>query len=132
MRARVVVCLVMAAILLTAAAVAQDAVKADPKHYTVVSENAKVRILKIHYGPHEKSVMHSHPDSVVIPLSDLNAKFTMPDGKTETRAMKHGEAQFTPAVTHLPEDTSDKPFEAILVELKGSSARAAAAAPAKK
>lgn len=33
---------------------AQDAVKADPTHYTVVSENAQVRILKAHYGPHEK------------------------------------------------------------------------------
>jgi beta-alanine degradation protein BauB len=127
MRARVVICLVVAAILLTATAVAQDALKVDPKHYTLVSENAKVRILKIHYGPHEKSVMHSHPDSVVIPLSDLNAKFTMPDGKTETHAMKAGEAQFTPAGTHLPENTSDKAFEAILVELKGGAAKPAAA-----
>ncbi len=40
---------------------AQDAAKVDPKHYTVVSENAQVRILKVHYDPHEKSVMHSHP-----------------------------------------------------------------------
>ena len=40
---------------------AQDAVKVDPKHYTVVSENDQVRILKVHYGAHEKSVMHSHP-----------------------------------------------------------------------
>src|SRR2546421_9702322 len=43
---------------------AQDAAKVDPKHYTVVSENDQVRILKVHYGPHEKSVMHSHPASV--------------------------------------------------------------------
>src|ERR1700735_4725058 len=38
-------------------AFAQDPVKVDPKHYKVEFENAQVRILRIHYGPHEKSVM---------------------------------------------------------------------------
>ena len=36
---------------------AQDPVKVDPKHYKVELENAQVRVLRIHYGPHEKSVM---------------------------------------------------------------------------
>jgi len=40
---------------------AQDAVKADAKHYTVAFENDQVRVLKVHYGPGEKSAMHSHP-----------------------------------------------------------------------
>jgi len=30
---------------------AQDAAKVDAKHYTVISENDQVRILKVHYGP---------------------------------------------------------------------------------
>ena len=30
-----------------------------------------------------------------------------------------GEAQWTPAETHLPENLSDQPLELILVELKG-------------
>jgi hypothetical protein len=47
-------------------ALAQDPVKVDPQHYKVIFENDQVRVLKIHYGPHEKSVMHSHPDSVVV------------------------------------------------------------------
>ena len=45
---------------------AQDAVKVDPKHYSVMSENDQVRILKAHDGAHEKSVMHSHPDVVAV------------------------------------------------------------------
>ena len=57
---------------------AQDAVKADSKHYSVVSENDQVRILKVHYGPHEKSVMHSHPASVAVFLTDSTALFTLP------------------------------------------------------
>jgi quercetin dioxygenase-like cupin family protein len=102
-----------------AVSTAQDAVKVDPKHYKVETENAKVRVLRIHYGPHEKSVMHSHPDSVVTYLSDGTIKMTTPDGKSQTMTGKMGETAYTPAGTHLPENTGDKPFEAILVELKG-------------
>ena len=97
---------------------AQDAAKADAAHYTLMSENDQVRILKIHYGPHEKSVMHSHPDSVVVFLTDGNMKFTMPDGTSEMREMKKGDAQFTPKTVHLPENESGQPMEAVLVEFK--------------
>jgi hypothetical protein len=38
----------------------------DPKHYKVELENEQVRVLRINYGAHEKSVMHSHPNSVAI------------------------------------------------------------------
>jgi hypothetical protein len=62
---------------------AQDAVKVDPKHSTVVSENDQVRILKVHYGPHEKSVMHSHFNTVAVFLNDSKGRFSFPDGKTE-------------------------------------------------
>jgi quercetin dioxygenase-like cupin family protein len=97
---------------------AQDAVKVDPKHYTVVSENDQVRILKVHYGPHEKSVMHSHPASVAVFLTDFKGQFTLPDGKKQAVSNKAGDAQFTPAGTHLPENTGDKGMDLILVELK--------------
>jgi hypothetical protein len=103
---------------------AQDAVKTDPKHYAVISENAEVRILKIHYGPHEKSIMHSHPDSVAVALNDSSVHFTLPDGKTSDSTFKAGQAVFTPAGTHLPENTGDKGMDIILVELKGKSAMA--------
>ena len=97
---------------------AQDAVKVDPKHYSVVSENDQVRILKVHYGAHEKSVMHSHPASVAVFLTDSTAQFTLADGKKQTMSGKAGDAQFTPAGTHLPENTGDKEMEVIVVELK--------------
>lgn len=97
---------------------AQDAVKVDPKHYTVVSENDQVRIVKVHYGPQEKSVMHSHPNSVAVFLTDFTGQFTLPDGKKQAISTKAGEAQFTPASTHLPENTGDKDMDLILVELK--------------
>ncbi len=102
---------------------AQDAAKVDPTHYTVISENDQVRLLKVHYGPHEKSVMHSHPATVVVFLTDANTQFTYPDGKKQSFAGKAGEAQYTAATTHLPENTGDKGMDVILVELKGKTDR---------
>jgi quercetin dioxygenase-like cupin family protein len=103
----------------SSAALAQDAAKVDPRHYKVITENAQVRVLRIHYGPHETSVRHSHPDSVVTYLTDGNIKFVLGNGKTISAKAKAGEAEFTPAGVHTPTNLGDKPFEAILVELKG-------------
>jgi len=112
----------MPAVLLAMAfatpALAQDAVKADAKHYKVEFENAKVRVLRATYGPHEKSVMHSHPDAVAIYLTDGKVKFTFADGKTADNNGKAGTALWTPATTHLPENAGDKTFEVLVVELK--------------
>ena len=107
----------------SSAALAQDAVKVDPKHYRVVTENAQVRVLHIHYGPHETSVRHSHPNSVVTYLSDGEIKFVLGNGKTVISKGKAGEAVYTPAGIHTPTNLSDKPFDAVLVELKGPAAR---------
>lgn len=102
-----------------APAMAQDAAKVDAKHYKVEFENDQVRILRITYGPKEKSVMHAHPDSVAVFLTDGKATFTTPDGKTQDAPIKAGTTQFTPAGKHLPANVGDKPFELVLVELKG-------------
>jgi len=100
------------------AALAQDATKVDAKHYKVEFQNSRVRIVRAHYGPHEKSVMHSHPDLVAIFQADGRVKFTYPNGKTEERDMKAGQALWTPATRHLPENLTDNDMEVILVEFK--------------
>jgi quercetin dioxygenase-like cupin family protein len=115
----VIVCLMAATV-----ATAQDSAKVDPKHYKVEAENAQVRILRVHYGPHERSVMHSHPGQAVVYLSDGAIRFHMPGGKTEDSTGKAGQALLAPAVVHDPENTGDKPFDAIVIELKGGGAAA--------
>lgn len=98
---------------------ADDPVTVDPKHYRVEFENDRVRVVRISYEPGERSVMHSHPESVAIFLTDANAKFTYPDGRTEDVAAKAGEVMHMDALAHLPENTSNRRFEVIQVELKG-------------
>jgi len=100
------------------AAMAQDPTKVDAKHYKVEFQNSRVRIVRAHYGPHEKSVMHNHPDLVAIFQTDGRVKFTYPNGKTEERDMKAGQALWTPATRHLPENLTDNDMEVILVEFK--------------
>ena len=98
--------------------VSKDPVKVDSKHYKVEFENEKVRVLRIKYGSHEKSIMHGHPNAVAVFLADSQAKFTYPDGKTENIKMKAGQTAWFPPVEHLPENTSSKPISLIFVELK--------------
>src|SRR5207253_2245293 len=101
---------------------AQDAAKVDAKHYTVAFENDQVRVLKVHYGPGEKSTMHSHPNTVAVFLTDTKGRFTFPDGKSEDFNARAGDAIWNDAKVHLPENTGDKAFEVVLVELKGKPA----------
>lgn len=103
---------------------AQDAAKVDPKHYKVEAENAQVRVLRIHYGPHDKSVMHSHPESVIVALTDGKVRMHLPDGKTQDTELKKGQTQLLPASVHDPENLGDQPFELIQIELKSPKAAA--------
>ncbi len=101
---------------------AQDPVKVDPKHYKVEFENDQVRVIRSHYGPHEKGAMHEHPANVSVLLTDSDAKLTMPDGKTEEFHGKAGQTEWLAGVKHQGENLSDKLFELIQVELKSKPA----------
>jgi hypothetical protein len=70
--------------------------------------------------------MHSHPNTVVVFLSDANVQFSFPDGKKETHAVKAGDSQYSAAGTHLPENMGDKAMDAVLIELKGKTAKVVA------
>ena len=95
-----------------------DPIVVDPKHYSVELENEKIRVLRIQYGPREKSRMHGHPAIVGVMLTDAHIRFTYPDGRTEEIDAKAGEVMCFPATDHLPENLSDQIFQAIIVELK--------------
>jgi quercetin dioxygenase-like cupin family protein len=108
-------------VCLASTALAQDPVKVDPNHYKVEFENAQVRVLRAKLGPREKSIMHRHPNAVAIFVTDVNGKFTFPNGTSQDVTSKAGEVLWTPAITHQPENNGDQPFEVILVELKGKA-----------
>jgi quercetin dioxygenase-like cupin family protein len=95
-----------------------DPVKVDSKHYKVEAENDRVRVLRVTYGPREKSVMHGHPATIAVFLTENHGRFTFPDGRTEDRTWKAGQSMVMAPENHLPENLSDKPLELVLIELK--------------
>jgi hypothetical protein len=98
-----------------------DAVTADPTHYTVAFENDVARLLRVKYGPGEKSVMHRHLPGCVVFLTDQTMNFTLPDGTTEPASVAAGSLGCGDGNVHLPENTA-KEAEFIMVEFKDRSA----------
>jgi hypothetical protein len=94
-----------------------DAVKADPRHYTVSFENDVVRFVRAKYGPGEKSVMHRHLPGCVIFLTDQTFNFTLPDGTTEPASTPAGALGCGDGNVHLPENIAAE-AEFIMVEFK--------------
>ena len=107
--------------VLSTVALAQDPVKVDGNHYKVEFENDQVRVLRVKVGPGEKSIMHQHPNAVAVFLTDVNGKFTFPDGTSQDVTSKAGDARWTPAITHMPENLGTQGFEVVLVELKSKA-----------
>jgi hypothetical protein len=83
-----------------------DPVVVDPKHYKVEFENEWVRVLRVHYDPHDKGALHQHLlNRVVLYLND------QPGAKAD-------EVRMSGAGTHTEENASDQPADRIAVELK--------------
>lgn len=106
------------AVLTAGASASEDAVVADPQHYTVEFENDRVRIIRIKYGPGEKSVMHTHGPNASIIVTGGTVRMTGADGSSQEVEMKPGEVAWADAEEHLPENLGAGPLEVVLVELK--------------
>jgi len=95
-----------------------DAVAADPAHYSVSFENELVRLVRVRYGPGERSVMHRHFASCVVFLTDQTFNFTLPDGTTAPAAVNAGALGCGDGNVHLPENITTEPAEFIMMEFK--------------
>jgi len=83
-----------------------DPTVVDAKHYKVEFENEHVRILRVHYGPHDQGERHEHLlNRVVLYLND------QPGAKTD-------EVRMSGVGTHTEQNASDQPADRIAVELK--------------
>jgi len=83
-----------------------DPVTVDGPHYKVALENEAVRVLRIHFGPREKSPSHEHIlNRVVLYLNDQGN-------------MKADDVRMAAGSTHTEENASDQPADRIAVELK--------------
>jgi quercetin dioxygenase-like cupin family protein len=96
-----------------------DPVKVDNKDYKIEFENSQVRVVRVKLAAHRKVPEHEHQlNRLVVYLTDQNASMTSSDGQTTTSQHKPGEVSWSGPAKHREENLMDKPFEAIVVELK--------------
>jgi quercetin dioxygenase-like cupin family protein len=107
-----------AAVVFASPALAQDAAKVDAKHYKVVAENERVRVLAANVEAGDKGVMHEHPANFVVFVTDAKVRFTLGDGTTTPEATrKAGDVMTGEAVKHQPENLGGA-FKAYVIEVK--------------
>lgn len=83
-----------------------DAPRVDPKHYTVVLDNEQVRVLRVHFDPHDKGARHEHMlDRVVVYMNDQGA-------------MKADDVRMAGAAVHAEQNDADTAADRLAVELK--------------
>jgi quercetin dioxygenase-like cupin family protein len=96
----------------------QDPVRVDSKHYRVEMENEKVRVLRVSFGPHERSPMHSHPGGLIVFLTDHYSRHTDSAGRVRELRGRPGEVQWAEPTDHFTENSTSKTWQMILVEVK--------------
>jgi hypothetical protein len=83
-----------------------DPTVVDPKHYKVMLENEAVRVMRIHFEPHDKGEQHEHIlNRVVWYLNDQAGS-------------KTDDVRMAGAAVHAEQNERDTPAERIAVELK--------------
>jgi quercetin dioxygenase-like cupin family protein len=83
-------------------------------------DNDQVHVFLATEQPHRKGAMHERPmNRVLIYLEAGTTEFTYPDGKSERRQYKAGDAIWSPAGgLHTSENITDKPVRIVEIELK--------------
>jgi beta-alanine degradation protein BauB len=96
-----------------------DGVSVDPKDFKLELDNAQVRVIRLKIGPHQSVPMHEHLlNYVLVPITDENIRETSADGKSETVQRKAAQYAWRAPAKYKIENLDDKPYEAVIVEVK--------------
>jgi hypothetical protein len=98
--------------------IAPDAVETDGDKYSVVLENERVRVLRYHDKPGDRTLQHAHPDYVLYAESTFNRRLTFPDGRKQEVEVKAGSVVWIKGHVHIGENIGDTNTDVIIVELK--------------
>jgi quercetin dioxygenase-like cupin family protein len=96
----------------------QDPVETDGDKYSVVMENERVRVLKYHDKPGDRTSQHAHPDYVLYAESSFKRRLTFPGGQKQDVEVKAGSVFWMKGHIHIGENIGDTNTDVIIVELK--------------
>ena len=108
-----------------------DPISTNPELYSVAFENDRVRVLRYHDHPGDRTRPHTHPDSVMITVSSFSRRLHQGDRSVDV-SLSAGEVRWLDAQEHSGENIGDTDSVTYFVELKepaGESAAAGANAP---
>jgi beta-alanine degradation protein BauB len=111
-------CAALLVLFFSVPALAQDPTKVAPTHYKLAFENEYVQVVDIHYGPHEKSILHAHPGGVVVVLTAGHLRLTDENGKSQEVYAKPGEARWYPPFKHRVENLGETSYDAVYIGIK--------------
>ena len=95
----------------------QDPVQSNPGNYSVVFENDRVRVLEYRDTPGHRTVVHRHPDSVMVTASSFRRRLISGDHEREVE-LPAGTVQWLPAQEHVGENIGETDTHVFFVELK--------------
>ena len=119
MRLLLAVPVMLCALPVCAPAVAQDdidSIKVDPAHHQVVFENDQVRVVRWTIAPGEKTLNHSHPNSLIVALTDYDGRVTSPGVAASEVHWKAGTAVWREAGIHIVENIGKEPMIGLIIE----------------
>lgn len=94
-----------------------DPVETNPEFYRVLFENDRVRVLEYSDHPGDSTRPHSHPDSVMVALSDIHRRIVHDDAEREVE-IPIGTASWLPAQEHSGHNIGTTETRAVIIELK--------------
>ena len=94
-----------------------DPVATNPDLYSVVFENDRVRVLRYHDHPGDRTREHAHPDSVMITASTFDRRLHH-GGRTVDVTLPAGEVRWLDAQEHSGENIGSSDTISFFVELK--------------
>jgi len=103
---------------MTSKSAGKDPIETDGDKYSVILENDRVRVLRYHDKPGDKTLPHAHPDYILYAESSFKRRLTFPDGQKKEVDVKAGSVVWMKGHIHIGENIGDTNTDVIMVELK--------------
>lgn len=97
---------------------ALDPVNVAPKNYSVLLENERVRLVKVHYEPGEQSPLHAHTANVVYALTSGTVRHFSKAGEASDLQFSAGMSVWRDGEVHASANPDTAAFTVLFAELK--------------
>ena len=88
------------------------------KHYKLLFENDRVRVMEVLIPVGDKTATHSHPAHIVYALAEGKARLNLSDGTSRELILTPGLVAFLEPQTHWTQNIGDVDVRVLVTELK--------------